>query len=465
MSAPPVAPDRMDPLYRAVRALAKFWLWFLFRSVDVRHPERVPAAGPILLCVNHPNNLIDSLLVGSTVRRKVHYLATAAMFRRPLMARFLLACGAIPVYRKQDDPDKMDRNLDTFSACFAAFARGRLVAIYPEGTTHAEVRVQRIKTGAARIALGYEADHPGELRMIPVGLSFEARKSFRARVLVAFGEPIHPAAYLQAYREDPVKAVDALTRDLQWAMEAQVVSVERIDDQRLVRAVEELYREELAQQVMDARGLARRDVDPVRLSRSIADALRHFKAADPARVESLWQRIQAYRSLLAQYRVRDEVVRARRQRLPTRTRLVYSWDAIVGLPFFGYGAVVNALPYYVPRWLARRIARKETDYATIRLLASIVAFPLFWSLETWLVARMAGAGWAAVFALSLPLSGVIAYRYLIGAGWLRSRLRFARLATTQSQVAWRLVGEREAIVADLERAKQDYLAATKGSSF
>jgi 1-acyl-sn-glycerol-3-phosphate acyltransferase len=465
MSAPPVASDRMDPLYRAVRALAKFWLWFLFKSVDVRHPERVPAAGPILLCVNHPNNLIDSLLVGSTVRRKVHYLATAAMFRRPLMARFLLACGAIPVYRKQDDPDKMDRNLDTFSACFAAFARGRLVAIYPEGTTHAEVRVQRIKTGAARIALGYEADHPGELRMIPIGLSFEARKSFRGRVLVAFGEPIHPAAYLQAYREDPVKAVDALTRDLQWAMEAQVVNVERIDDQRLVRAVEELYREELAQQVMDARGLARRDVDPVRLSRSIADALRHFKAADPARVESLWQRIQAYRSLLAQYRVRDEVVRARRQRLPTRTRLVYSWDAIVGLPFFGYGAVVNALPYYVPRWLARRMARKETDYATIRLLASIVAFPLFWSLETWLVARMAGAGWAAVFALSLPLSGVIAYRYLIGAGWLRSRLRFARLATTQSQVARRLVVEREAIVADLERAKQDYLAATKGSSF
>jgi glycerol-3-phosphate O-acyltransferase / dihydroxyacetone phosphate acyltransferase len=463
--SPPVVPDRMDRFYRAVRAVARFWLWFLFKSVDVRHPERVPTAGPILLCVNHPNNFIDSLLVGGAIRRKVHYLATAAMFRHPLMARFLLACGAIPVYRRQDDPDKMDRNLDTFSACFAAFARGRLVAIYPEGTTHAEVRVQRIKTGAARIALGYEADHPGELRMIPVGLSFEARKSFRSRVLVAFGEPILPGAYLAAYREDPVKAVDALTRDLQWAMEAQVVNVERIDDQRLVRAVEELYREELTQQVMDARGLARRDVDPVRLSRSIADALRHFKAVDPGRVESLWQRIQAYRSLLAQYHLRDEVVRARRQRLPARTRLAYSWDAIVGLPFFSYGVLVNGLAYFVPRWLARRLARKETDYATIRLLASIVAIPLFWGLETWLVFRAAGLGWAVAFAVSLPLSGLIAYRYLIGAGWLRVRLRFAALALTQSQAARRLVSEREAIVTELERAKQDYLTATRGSSF
>jgi 1-acyl-sn-glycerol-3-phosphate acyltransferase len=465
VSRAPAALDPMDRFYRIVRAVARFWLWFLFRSVDVRHPERVPRGGATLLCVNHPNNFIDSLLVGAAVRRKVHYLATAALFRNPLIGRFLLACGAIPVYRRQDDPDKMDRNLDTFAACFAAFARGRLVAIYPEGTTHAEVRVQRIKTGAARIALGYEADHPGELRMIPVGLSFEARKSFRSRVLVAFGEPIYPAAYLAAYREDPVKAVDALTRDLQWAMEAQVVNVERIDDQRLVRAVEELYREELTQQVMDTRGLARRDVDPVRLSRSIADALRHFKATDPARVESLWQRIQAYRSLLAQYRLRDEVVRARRRRLPARTRLVYSWDAIVGLPFFGYGAVVNALPYYGPRWLARRLARKETDYATIRLLASIVAFPLFWGLETWLVARAAGPGWAAAFALSLPLSGLIAYRYLIGAGWLRVRVRFAALALTQSHAARRLETERDEIVAELDRARRDYLAAVKGSSF
>ena len=465
MAARTFAPDGVDRFYRGVRGVARFWLWFLFKSVDARHPERVPAGGPVLLCVNHPNNFIDSLVVGAAMRRKVHYLATAAMFRNRWLARFLLACGAIPVYRKQDDPDKMERNLDTFAACYAAFARGRLIAIYPEGTTHAEARVQRIKTGAARIALGYEAEHPGELMMIPVGLSFEARKSFRSRVLVAFGEPIQPSAYLAAWREDPVKAVDALTRDLQWAMEAQVVNVERIDDQRLVHAIEELYRDELAAQVMESRGLARRDVDPVRLSRSIADAVRHFKAVDPVRIEALWQRIQAYRALLAQYHIRDEVVRARRERLPARTRVVYSWDAVVGLPFFGYGAVVNALPYFVPRWLARRMARKETDYATIRLLASIVAFPLFWGLETWLVARAAGLWWAAAFALSLPISGTIAYRYLIGAGWLRVRLRFAALAVTQSQAARRLLTEREAIVAELERAKQDYLAATRGSSF
>src|SRR5438093_10751778 len=148
------ARDRRDWFYRLVRATARFWLWFFFKSVDVRHPERVPPAGAVLLCINHPNNFIDSLLVGAAVGRKVHYLATAALFRNPLVGRFLRACGAIPVYRRQDDPDKMDRNLDAFEACFRAFREGRLVAIYPEGTTHAEVRGQLLNTGSARLAIG-----------------------------------------------------------------------------------------------------------------------------------------------------------------------------------------------------------------------------------------------------------------------------------------------------------------------
>ena len=345
----PASPDATDRFYAAVRLVVRFWLWFCFKPVDVRHPERVPTDGPVLLCINHPNNLIDSLVVAAALRRKVHFLAAAAMFRHLLVARFLRACGAIPVYRKEDDPDKMDPNAKAFAACFQALEGGRLIAMYPEGTTHAEAHVQRIKSGAARIALGHEAARPGELSLIPVGLTFEARKSFLGRVLVSFGEPIPVAPYLEADRQDPCKAVDGLTRAIQRAMEAELIGE--------------------------------------------SDAVNSFKARDPER----------------------------------RERVLHSWVAIVGFPFFVYGAVVNGLPYLIPCWLARRLAKKETDYATVRFLASVVAFPLCWTLETWVVGWQTGAAGAAVFALSLPLTGLVAYRYLVGAGRLRSRLRFGVL--------------------------------------
>jgi hypothetical protein len=134
---------------------------------------------------------------------------------------------------------------------------------------------------------------------------------------------------------------------------------------------------------------------------------------------------------------------------------------VIGLPVFLYGALVNALPYLIPRWLAHAFARKETDYATIRLLSSVVAFPLCWGLETWLVWRSAGSGWALVFAVSLPLSGLAAYHYLRGLNRLRARMGFAALALTHRQAASRLLVERRTIIEELERAKADFLASAR----
>jgi len=91
------------------------------------------------------------------------------------------------------------------------------------------------------------------------------------------------------------------------------------------------------------------------------------------------------------------------------------------------------------------------------VLTSIVAFPLFWALETSLVGWVAGLRWALAFFLSLPLGGLIAYRYLVGTGRLRHQLRFGALLLTRAQEARRLLAERREIVEELERAKRDYL--------
>ncbi len=481
MTAPAPTREPTGALYATVRGVGRFWLWFFFKAVDVRHADRVAGRGPVLLCINHPNNLIDSLLIAAALDRKVHFLATAALFRNPLVARFLLACGAIPVYRKQDAALPGDgvgvvgaeRNVDAFAACFRTLGRGGLIGIYPEGTTHAEARVQRIKTGAARIALEYEARRAGSgeaaggapLALVPVGLTFEARKSFRGRVLVAFGEPVSLAPYSAVYRDDAVTAVDALTTAVQVAMEAQVVNVRRLDWDALIRAVEDLYRGELVRELHEERGIAFRQIDTIRLTRAIAEAVQHFAEREPERVETLWQRIQAYRGLLWEYRVRDEAVRARLARPRLGARLQHGSQAGLGLPFFVYGVLVNGLPYFLPRWISHRTARKETDYATTRLLASVVAIPLFWGLETWLVWRLAGALWAGVFALTLPLSGLFAYHYLGGLGRLRGQIRLEAMSLYRRQVASRLLDARRGIIADLERAKTDYLTSTRGSSF
>jgi hypothetical protein len=82
---------------------------------------------------------------------------------------------------------------------------------------------------------------------------------------------------------------------------------------------------------------------------------------------------------------------------------------------------------------------------------------LFWALETSLVGCVAGLRWALAFFLSLPLGGLIGYRYLVGTGRLRPQLRFGALLLTRAQEARRLLAERREIVEELERANRDYL--------
>ena len=454
----------VDAFYAIVRIIARFWIWFFFERVEVRHLERVPLTGPLLLCINHPNNLIDSLLVGAVVRRKVHYLATAALFRNRLSARLLVALGVIPVYRTADDPDRTDRAVELFAACHQAFDRERLVAIYPEGATRAEAHLQRIKTGAARIALGYEAHAPGKLAVVPVGLSFDVRRRFRGRVVVSFSTPIALSPYSAVYCDEPGKAVQALTTTLQQAMEREILHVDRIDAAPLARAVQAVYRGELEHALWDERGRAGLQTSALATSRGVADAVEHLREQAPERVERLWQRILGYHAGLAAYQLCDDRFGTRRDRPPQRQPVARSWQTIVGLPLFAYGAAVNFVPYYLPGWLARRMARKQTDYATIRLLASVVAFPLFWSLQTALVGWAAGLEWALAFFLSLPFGGLIAYRYVSGTGRLRHQLRFGALVLTRAQIARRLLAERRDIVTDLDDAKRDYLLASKGSA-
>jgi len=301
--------------------------------------------------------------------------------------------------------------------------------------------------------------------LIPVGLTFDARKSFRGRVRVAFGDPIAIEPYLRVYRESPIPAVDALTIAIQSGMQAEILHVDRVDRADLVRAVEDLYRSDLVQELQEERGLPLRAIDPLRISQTIADAIAYFEARDPDRVEQLSRELARYRALLAAYQVRDLAVRARLERRRPHRRIKRTWEASFGLPIFAYGALVNAPAYYLPRWLARRTARKETDYATTRLLASVVAVPLCWGLEIWIVWRFFGALWAGLFALSLPVTGILAYRYLGGARRLGSQIHFGLLSLTRRQAVSRLLEERQAIIHLLDQAKIDYFAATRGSTF
>ena len=118
---------RGSVLYRIARGVLRVALGFYFSRIEKFRTERVPASGPVLFTSNHPNSVTDAFVIGSSVKRKVNFVATVQLFQLRPVRWLLLSAGVIPINRVKDDPRAMRSVLDSFEACFRVLERGELL--------------------------------------------------------------------------------------------------------------------------------------------------------------------------------------------------------------------------------------------------------------------------------------------------------------------------------------------------
>ena len=204
-----------------------------FRAVGLTGIDEVPRGAPLVFVANHNNSVVDSLLLLALPGVRPRMLAKSTLFSHPVMGPLLFLAGALPVYRRRDQGADVKRNSETFSRCHEILATGGSIALFPEGSSHSLGRQLPLKTGAARIVLEAEARQgPLGVRVVPVGLRYDAKERFRSRVSVHVGRPIDPTAEVILYREGPHEAIHALTERIGAGLEeAALRATERSEEQ------------------------------------------------------------------------------------------------------------------------------------------------------------------------------------------------------------------------------------------
>ena len=185
-------------IYDLLRWISGIALHWFYREIRAVGTERIPASGPLLIAANHQNALVDSLIVGWIVPRRITMTAKATLIENPLIAALFRAVGVIPLRRVRDEPVKVggspvdrSRNATAFHEILETLRKSGAVLIFPEGKSHNEAGLEPLRTGLARLALQARDNQSIRgVRVLPIGLTFEDKGVPGSLVGVRVGEPI-----------------------------------------------------------------------------------------------------------------------------------------------------------------------------------------------------------------------------------------------------------------------------------
>lgn len=402
---------------------------------------QIPDSGPVLLVANHPNGLIDPVVIVRVAPRTIRFLAKAPLFKMPILGWLITQMRALPIYRKKDGHNTKD-NRGTFDAVSAALASGDCVCLFPEGISHDEPQLQPLKTGAARMALAAEADHAFKLglRVVPIGLTYRDKSLFRGEVAVQIGDPLSLADLAELHHETPREAVKCLTERIDHALRDLTVNLDAWDDLPLLDLAGRIWSEE---------------DDPAIRLRLAADAHRDFLARSPASVARVRTRLLEFQTALTDLGIKpDELERDYKVGTVSRFAMRNLAALFIGLPAAILGAIAYFIPYYFVRVPVTLLRPTEDVIATYKLLASMLFFGIWHIGLTIALTAWLGAGWGVLWSIGLPFCAIYTHHFIERRQSAVRELALLIRLPFEHRLRTALRAERDAIRTEIESLTQ-----------
>lgn len=190
-------------IYSALRWISGIALHWFYCDIRIMGRNRIPEKGPLLVAVNHQNALVDSLIVGWLMPRRLTMTAKATLTDNRFVSLLFRMLRVIPLRRTSDEgrkagnaPFDRSRNVKAFAEILSVLHENGAVLLFPEGKSHNETGLEPLKTGLARIAFQARDETALRgLRIITIGLVFENKSVPGTVVGVHVGEPIEIDAW------------------------------------------------------------------------------------------------------------------------------------------------------------------------------------------------------------------------------------------------------------------------------
>ena len=438
-----------------MRWLAEALVRLYYPRRTVEGAEHLPPSGPALYVANHPNGLLDPLVLRVSIGRRARFLGKSTLWGNPFGRLAMDAFACLPVYRQRDETaddrgQSVARNEEVFARCRAELRAGAELALYPEGISHSDPRLKPLKSGAARIALSAAAAtiESGEgivPSVVPVGTHYEDKSVFRSGVHLVVGEPIDLSPHVARFAVDQKQAIDDLTDEIRARLDALVLQAETRD---LLAGIARVA----SWTALDP------DDDSVerrhRRTRELLAAYGRLKISDPERLEEIARSARRYARILHRLGVRDPWT-LEAPRISPRDVALALGRVLVMTPAALWGLATSWVPYRLAGVVAGVMTKDEDILSTIRMIAGFTFLVVAWLIEGAIFTWWLGAGRAVVLLLLAPAAAYAAIRLAETLREVAEAVRHLGWRTRARTIA-RLGDRRRRLAAEVARALREH---------
>ncbi len=402
--------------YLSVKFIVNVTFGAFYKKQHRINPQNFNTQGACIIISNHPNTMVDPLNAVRRIDAIVHFLANASLFKSAIGNWFFTTFYCIKVERPKDVGGRRINNSDSLNKSADHLTRYGTLYIAAEGTSKLERRLRKIKTGASRIAFdaAHRSDFKIDIKIFPVGLTYEDPKLARYDLLHNYAAPISILDYETLYKEDKVRAVKKLTRDIQARLQTVLLHTEPEDDDvdKLVQKLERIHKNEfnndLAQQFP--------------ISKNWIEKLLHLKSNETESYQSIKVKINKYCDAITNHKLTDQAVQEKSNVFLTSILLVLGFIPAV------LGWLNNLLAFLLPDFIIRKADMYPGYTSSVKLLLIAFFFPFTYWLQYKLVGTLAlGSFVPLIYIVSTVILGFFALHYFRLWHKHAARLRWNRL--------------------------------------
>ncbi len=430
----------------------RFWNRFcrlvvriFYRNFEVSGTDSIPDNTGLLLCANHVNALIDVVILQASTKKEIRPLARSGLFDNPILRPILNMIGAVPIYRRNDPGSDTKLNEDSFSKCYELLNENETIIIFPEGQSHSNPHINKLKTGAARIALGASLQNAKPPVVLPVGLTFSRKGKFRSDVLVQYGSAVDLSINS---RLGPFEQVELITDRIKQELAKVTLNADSWEDIYLITRLEKFF---ALRQGIYRKGKGQLQERFHALKRLI-EAQRLLRMYEPDKVRTLVSQMRGFERLCKCCGIRDYHLTIKyRPILVTFYILRILVLLLIGLPVALWGFINNFFPYQSTRFAALKFSKGPDQVDTASVSFGMFFFLIFWFVQTYTIYILSNLTWALIYLASIIISAPFALKLRKEFHIIKDNIKIFFLFMRKKQLKEYLESKRKEIEIELAR--------------